>query len=194
MSGLVPGLLCPVGTLPFLLNFLSLRSLQNALLYFPIWNQVGSWFKKISTQHLGFGLNVTEALSQLQNCCWSLVCETKLLALMLCQRRNSVESSHFNNNIRSYNSAILAKAKSTRWPFSGQAVKRMLDKGWTVVQAVQWCFSEGDSVAQEPPSIMCHHHPRHWHYLVMTTEKDMERHIWRSRKWHSHGHSAPQWK
>lgn len=94
-------------------------------------------FKKISTQHLGFGLNVTEALSQLQDCCWLLACETKLLALMLCQMRNSVESSHFNNNIRSCNSAILAKAKSTWWPFSGQAVKRTLDKGWTVVQAVQ---------------------------------------------------------
>ena len=112
--------------------------------------------------------------------CWSLVCETKLLAQMLCQMRNSVESSHFNNNIRSYNSAILAKAKNTRWPFNGPAVKRMLDKGWTVVQAVQWGFSEGDSMAQVPPSIMCP--PRHWHYLVMTTEKDMEQHIWCSRK------------
>ena len=180
MNGLVPGLPCPTGTLSFLLNFLSLRSPQNALLQFPIWYQLGSWFLKISTQHLGFGLNVAEALSQLQDCCWSLVCETKLLAQMLCQMRNSIESSHFNNNIRSYNSAILAKAKNTHWPFNGPAVKRMLDKGWTVVQAVQWGFSEGDSMAQVPPSIMCS--PRHWHYLVMTTEKDMEQHIWCSHK------------
>ena len=95
------------------------------------------WDRKARTGENALLPLLQERERPVQNCCWSLVCETKLLALMLCQRRNSVESSHFNNNIRSYNSAILAKAKSTRWPFSGQAVKRMLDKGWTVVQAVQ---------------------------------------------------------
>lgn len=49
----------------------------------------------IFNQHSGFGLNVTGASSQLQDCCWSLACGTKLLAPMLCQMRNSVESSHF---------------------------------------------------------------------------------------------------
>lgn len=133
-------------------------------------------FSKISTQKSGFSLNAMEVCPSYRVAIGH--CSVGSFWLWCCVRWEIPQSLVIlNNNIRSYNSAILAKAKTIWWPFNSQAVKNYRTKCGLL-------FGQFYDVSQKGiggyPFIMCL--PHHQHDLVMTTDKGMEPHIWHSHK------------